>query len=72
MIFNNLAELSTDNLYERNLINTVQLDYNFTIPCVNLHGSLQCHGWLLLRGIHAPCLFTLHECGTMQLFHALW
>jgi len=41
------------------------------------HGSPQCHGWLLLRDIHVPhlltCIYcTLHECGTMQLFYALW
>jgi len=50
----------------------VQLNYNFTIPRVNLHGSPQCHGWLLSRGIRIPRLLTLHEHGTMQLFHALW
>jgi len=32
----------------------------------------QCHRWMLLRGIHVPRLLTLHEHGTMQLFHALW
>jgi len=36
---------------------TVQLNYNFTIPRVNLHGSLQYHGWLLLSGIRVPRLF---------------
>jgi len=33
---------------------TVQLNYSFTIPFVNLHGSLQCHGWFLLKGIGVP------------------
>jgi len=33
---------------------TIQLNYNFTIPCMNLHGSPQCHWWLLLRGIRVP------------------
>jgi len=42
---------------------TVQLNYNLTIPRVNLHGSPQCQGWLLLRGIRVPRLFTFHECG---------
>jgi len=36
---------------------TVKLNYNFTIPRVNFHGSPQCHGWLLLRGISVPRLF---------------
>jgi len=67
----------TDNFYEAITQHhptwyMVQLNYNFTIPYVNLHGSLKCHGWLLLRGIRVPRLLTLHERGTMQLFYALW
>jgi len=41
-------------------------------PCVKMHGSSQCHGWLLLTVIHVPHLLTVRECGTMRLFYALW
>jgi len=51
----------------RGLVHTVQLNYNFTIPCVNLHGSPQYHGWFLLTGIRVPRLLTVHEHGTMKL-----
>jgi len=46
---------------------TAQLQLHYT-----MHGSPQCHGWLLLRGVRVPRLLALHERGTMQLFYALW
>jgi len=50
----------------------VQLNYyNFTIPYVNMHSSLQSHGWLLLTVIRVTCLLTVYEHGIMQLFYAL-
>jgi len=59
-------------LYRFLWTNTVQLNYNLTIPCVNLYGFPQCHRWLLLRGIRVPHLLTLNERGIMLLFYELW
>jgi len=43
-----------------------QKDITATSLCMNLHGSPQCHGWLLLTDIRVPRLLTVHERGTMQ------
>jgi len=45
----------------------VQLNYNFTKPCMNLHGSPQYHRWFLLTGSRIPRFLTVHERGTMKL-----
>jgi len=61
-------------------IRMVQVNYNFTIPCVNLHGHPQCHEWLLLRGICVPhsltymnvelCNYSMHYSEAMHVKHA--
>ena len=39
----------------------VQLNYNFTVPRVNSHGSTQGNAWFPLTGIRVPRLLTLLE-----------